>query len=192
MQPQLTEFHFWGGGVCENALMTLASKPALKDLNLECPIDDSSQDQLLEFFRTQNCIEVIYLGYGWTMLVTPALFTGLACLESLEKLDISSLAEDHAIHMGLGMSPDPFSNLQNLHMRVESKSVARLGSAAPSLSVLFLIIEDSDYNALASLKALSTLVHLESTFLDDTELSPQGFRALETLKGLEVLLLKSR
>ncbi|KEQ64786.1 uncharacterized protein M437DRAFT_43776 [Aureobasidium melanogenum CBS 110374] len=193
MQAQLTEFHFWGGGVCENALMTLASNcPDLEDLNLECPIDDSSQDQLLEFFISQNSIEVIYFGYGRAGLVTLVLLAGLASLESLEKLDISSLAEDHAIHMGLGMSPHPFSNLQNLHMRVESKSVARLVSAAPSLSILFLIIEDSDYDALASLKPLSNLVHLELTFLDDIYLSPQGFRALETLKGLEVLLLDSR
>lgn len=107
---------------------------------------------------------------------------GLASLESLEKLDISSLAEYAAIHIGLGMSPDPFSNLQNLHMRVESEPVARLVSAAPSLSILFLIIEDSDYDALASLKPVSNLVHLELTFLDDTDLSPQGFRALENLR----------
>ncbi|KAG9637215.1 hypothetical protein KCU64_g14286, partial [Aureobasidium melanogenum] len=90
------------------------------------------------------------------------------------------------------MSPDPFSNLQNLHMRVEFESVARLASAAPSLSILFLIIEDSEYDVLASLEPLSNMVHLELTFLDDTELSPQGFHALENMQGLEVLLIESR
>ncbi|KAI4754458.1 hypothetical protein E4T52_13406 [Aureobasidium sp. EXF-3400] len=193
MQPQLMEFHFWGGGICENALTTLASNcPTLEELNLEDPIDESSQDQLLDFFTSHESLEVIHLGHGWTELVTPELFAGLASLESLEKLDIRPLAEDHAILMGLGMSPDPFSKLQNLHMRVESGSVAHLASAAPSLSILFLIIEHSDDDALASLKPLSNLTHLELTFLDDTELSPQGFRALENLKGLEVLLIESR
>ncbi|KAG9829550.1 hypothetical protein KCU98_g14234, partial [Aureobasidium melanogenum] len=39
MQPQLMEFHFWGGRICENALMTLASNcPTLEELNLEDPI----------------------------------------------------------------------------------------------------------------------------------------------------------
>ncbi|KAG9581170.1 hypothetical protein KCU77_g11144, partial [Aureobasidium melanogenum] len=193
MQPQLIEFHFWGGGVCENALTTLASNcPTLEELSLEDPIDESSQDQLLDFFTSYESLEVIDLGHGWTELITPALFAGLASLDSLEKLDIRALAEDHAIQMGLGMSPDPFSNLQNLHMRVESESVARLASAAPFLSILFLIMEDSDYDALASLKPLSNLVHLELTFLDDTEPSPQGFRSLENLKELEVLLIESR
>lgn len=90
------------------------------------------------------------------------------------------------------MTSNPFCNLQNLHSRLESQSVARLASVARSLSVLFLIIEDSEHDALASLAPLSEMIHLELTFLDDTELSPQGFDALGNMKRLETLLMESR
>lgn len=193
MQPQLKAFHFLGGGVCENALTTLASScPALEELHLDDPVDASSQEEYLEFFETCKSLEVICLGYGWTELVTPELFAGLAGHERLEKLDIRPLVEDYTIQEALSMTSSPFCNLQNLHLRLESQSVARLASVAKSLSVLFLIIEDSEYDALASLGSLSRMIHLELTFLDDIELSQQGFSALGNMKRLENLLLESR
>ncbi|KAG9560612.1 hypothetical protein KCU71_g8869, partial [Aureobasidium melanogenum] len=97
MQPHLKEFHFLGGGVCENALTTLASNCPALELNLVDPIDDSSQDQLLEFFTRCKSLEVIHLGHGWTELVTPGLIAGLAGLETLDELEIRPLAEDHTV-----------------------------------------------------------------------------------------------
>lgn len=193
MQPQLKAFHFFGGGVCENALKTLASScPALQEIHLDEPVDDSSQDRHLEFFKICKSLEVISLGHGWSEILTSELFAGLASHERLEKLDIMPLVEDYAIHDSLNMTANPFSNLQSLHMRLESQSIARLASVVTSLSTLFLIIEDPDHDVLASLAPLSNMAHLEITFLDDIELSPQGFRALENMQGLEVLLLESR
>lgn len=193
MQPQLKAFHFLGGGFCENALTTLASNcPTLEELQLDDPVDASSQEEYLEFFKSCKSLEVVCLGYGWTELITSELVAGLAGHERLEKLDIRSMVEDYTIHEALSMTSNPFCNLQNLHLRLESQSVARLASVAASLSILFLIVEDSEHDALASLGPLSNMTHLELTFLDDTELSPQGFSALENMKELEVLLIESR
>jgi hypothetical protein len=193
MQPQLQAFHFLGGGVCEDALITLASScPALEELRLDEPVDYSSQHLHLEFFKNCKSLEVIHLGHGWFGMVTSELFAGLACHERLVKLDIKPLVQNYAIQEGLSMTSNPFINLQNLHMRIESRSVARLASVTTSLSTLFLIIEDSDHDALASLGSMLNMVHLEVSFLDDTELSPQGFRALGNMEELEVLLIESR
>jgi hypothetical protein len=192
MQPHLRVFHFLGGGLCEEALTTLASScGALEELHLDEPVDNSSQDRHLEFFKNCKSLEVICLGYGWTKLITSELFAGLACQERLVKLEIRPLVEDYTIQGGLSIISDPFVNLQNLHMRLESRSIARLTSVAISLTILFLIIEDSEHDALASLEPLSNMVHLELSFLDDVVLSPQGFRALETMKELEVLAIES-
>jgi hypothetical protein len=193
MQPQLQAFHFLGGGVCEDALITLASScPALEELRLDEPVDYSSQHLHLEFFKNCKSLGVIHLGHGWFGMVTSELFAGLACHERLGKLDIKPLVQNYAIQEGLSMTPNPFINLQNLHMRIESRSVARLASVTTSLSTLFLIIEDSDHDALAPLGSMLNMVHLEVSFLDDTELSPQGFRALGNMEELEVLLIESR
>ncbi|KAI4717211.1 hypothetical protein E4T48_06616 [Aureobasidium sp. EXF-10727] len=193
MQPQLREFHWWGGGLCENALPTLAlTCPRLEVIRFEEPVDRSSQNQVLDFFANCKSLEVVGLGDGWTDRITPEWFAGLAGHEGLEKLDITPMVATLTIQTGLSMASNPFRNLQNLHMTVESDSIRHLASVITSLSVLFLIIVDSDNDALASLGSMTNMVHLELTFLDDTQLSPQGFRALEKLKLLEVLLMASR
>jgi len=193
MQPQLKTFYFMGGGLCENALTTLASNcPALEELTLDDSIDASNHVRHLKFLKDCKSLEVICLGYGWSELITSELFAGLVGHERLEKLDIRPLVEDYTIQEALSMTSNPFCNLQNLHLRLESQSVARIALIAPSLAILFLIIEDSEHDALASLEPLSNMIHLELTFLDDTELSPQGFRALENMEGLETLLIESR
>jgi hypothetical protein len=193
MQSHLRVFHFSGGGLCEKALTTLASNcAALEELHLDEPVDNSNQDRHLEFFKNCKSLEVICLGYGWTKLITSELFAGLASHEKLKKLDIWPLVEDYTIQGGLSITPNPLHNLQNLHMRLESRSIAQLASIAESLSILFLVIEDSEHDALASLGPLTNMSHLELSFLDDVVLSPQGFRALENMKELEVLLIESR
>jgi hypothetical protein len=192
MQPHLRVFHFLGGGLCEEALTTLASScAALEEINLDEPVDQSSQDRHLEFFKNCKSLEAICLGYGWTKLITSELFAGVACHERLVKLDIRPLVEDYTIQGGLSITSNPFINLQNLHMRLESRSIARLASVATSLTILFLIVEDSEHDALASLEPLTNMVHLELSFLDDVVMSPNGFRALGTLKELEVLAIES-
>lgn len=193
MQPQVWAFYFMGGGFCENALTTLASGcPALEEITFDDPIEAYNKDRYLEFLKNCKSLGSICLGHGWTELLTSELFAGLADHEILYRLDIRPLVEDYTIQEALSMISNPFCNLQNLHLRLESQFVARLASVATSLTVLFLIIEDSEHDALAGLGPLSNIVHLELTYLDDTELSPQGFRALESMQGLKTLLLESR
>ncbi|KAG2166010.1 hypothetical protein VTO58DRAFT_108870 [Aureobasidium pullulans] len=175
MQPRLKNFHFRGGALCENALATLGSNcPHLEEVSLEEPIDGSGEDHYLQLFTGCKALELINLGDGWAGSITPELFAGLAGHEQLSK----------------SRSNPSFQTLQ--FSEVFSVSVARLASAAPSLRTLFLVIEDSEHDALASLALMTSLVHLELTYLDETELSPEGFHALEKMKNLEVLLLESR
>ena len=193
MQPRLKNFHFRGGALCENALTTLGSNcPHLEEVSLEEPIDGSSEDRYLQLFTGCKALELIDLGDGWAGSITPELFAGLAGHEQLVKIEIKPLISDSTILGGLRMVSNPFSNIQSLHLTLESVSVARLASAAPSVRTLFLVIEDSEHDALASLALMRSLVHLELTYLDETELSPEGFHALEKMKNLEVLLLESR
>ncbi|CAD0097313.1 unnamed protein product [Aureobasidium vineae] len=191
LQPQLRSIDCGGGGLDDNALVTMAANcPRLEELWLEEPIEGSSEHQLLELFRGCKLLELVNLGDGWADVVTAELFAGLASLESLRQMSIRPLTEDLAIRKGVSMAS--FRNLESLTMTVASVSVARVASVVTSLSSLILIIEDSDNDALAPLGSLKDLVHLELTFLDDTELSPQGFRALENLRRLEILMMESR
>ncbi|TIA37772.1 hypothetical protein D6C78_04493 [Aureobasidium pullulans] len=193
MQPRLKNFHFRGGALCENALATLGSNcPHLEEVSLEEPIDGSGEDRYLQLFTGCKALELIDLGDGWAGSITPELFAGLAGHEQLVKIEIKPLISDSTILGGLRMVSNPFSNIQSLHLTLKSVSVARLASAAPSVRTLFLVIEDSEHDALASLALMTSLVHLELTYLDETELSPEGFHALEKMKNLEVLLLESR
>ncbi|THW06160.1 hypothetical protein D6D25_08137 [Aureobasidium pullulans] len=189
MQPRLKNFHFRGGALCENALTTLGSNcPHLEEVSLEEPIDGSGEDRYLQLFTGCKALELIDLGDGWAGSITPELFAGLAGHEQLVKIEIKSLISDSTILGGLRMVSNPSS----LHLTLKSVSVARLASAAPSVRTLFLVIEDSEHDALASLALMTSLMHLELTYLDETELSPEGFHALEKMKNLEVLLLESR
>lgn len=77
-------------------------------------------------------------------------------------------------------------------MTVESGGVLPLASALTSLHILHLTTKDSNHDALASLGALSNLESLILTFLDDTELSKEGFRAVEGNKKLRSLTMDSR
>ena len=182
-----------GGGFCKNALTSLASNcPALEEITFDDPIETYDKDRYLEFLNNCKSLGSICLGRGWTELLTSELFAGLASHEILYRLDIRPLVEDYTVQEALSMTSNPFCNLQNLHLRLESQSVARLASVATSLSILFLIIEDSEHDTLAGLGPLSNMSHLEVTYLDDTELSPHGFRALENMQGLKTLLLESR
>ncbi|THW99008.1 hypothetical protein D6D13_10392 [Aureobasidium pullulans] len=182
MQPRLKNFHFRGGALCENALTTLGSNcPHLEEVSLEEPIDGSGEDRYLQLFTGCKALELIDLGDGWAGSITPELFAGLAGHEQLVKSRSNPSSQTLQ-----------FSEVFSLHLTLKSVSVARLASAAPSVRTLFLVIEDSEHDALASLALMTSLVHLELTYLDETELSPEGFHALEKMKNLEVLLLESR
>ena len=72
LQPQLNSFDFKGGGTCENLLPTIAAScPALKEITLEEPVNDYSQDYHLKSLKNCKSLETICLGLGWTGRITP-------------------------------------------------------------------------------------------------------------------------
>ncbi|KAG9551323.1 hypothetical protein KCU71_g14295, partial [Aureobasidium melanogenum] len=192
MQPQLKNLDLHGGSLCENDLATLASNcPRLKDLYLDESIDGAEQDHIVDFFRSCNSLEVVSLGDGWAAL-EPESFAALAGHKGLQELYIGSVAAEFAVCEGLSTISAPFQNLQMLTMTLESEAVLPLASAVTSVHILHLTIEDSEHDALTSLGALKGLKCLKLTFLDDTELTQEGFRALECMKELRSLTMDSR
>ncbi|KAI5207470.1 hypothetical protein E4T39_01853 [Aureobasidium subglaciale] len=193
MQSQLRSFCFIGGGFCDNALEFLSSTcHKLEEMYLGSPIDTTNAKSLVDCLTHIKLLVVLRLGDGWDGLITSELFAAMAGHERLTKLEIQCLTGDSAIQEGLAMIPTPFCNLRSLHMTVSSMSIESLASVTTSLCVLVLEIEESVRDALASLRPLVNLVRLELTFLGNTELSPQGFEALEIMKDLNVLFLKKR
>ncbi|KAI5250228.1 hypothetical protein E4T43_00356 [Aureobasidium subglaciale] len=191
MQSQLRSFSFMGGGLCEEALDLLTSTcHNLREINLESPIDTSNAKSLIGCLEHLKSLKVLRLGDGWNSLITRELFGAMAGHERLIRLEIKCLTGDSSIQEGLAMASTPFRNLRSLQMTVGSKCIESLASAIRCLCVLVLEVEDSAHDVLVSLRPLMNLVLLELTFLGNTDLSPQGFKALDGMRDLSVLALK--
>lgn len=193
MQPQLQNFFYWGGWKSEGALNSLETNcPRLEEISLQEPIDSSDQDRITLYFKNCKTLQVVDLGDGWDNLIPVGLFTVLADHENIEKIKIRSFLEDSIIRDSLRLASNPFRSLQSLQLNVDSESVTRLVSVAGSIHTLFLTIQDSEYDVLAPIGSMTNLVHLELTYLTETDLSRQGFRALGNLQKLQVISIEPK